>query len=268
MQYKAEHPERAFTLVELFVVLGVITILAAMVLPALAATHDRGNRAACQYRLRQIGVVATQYAADNDDTFFAVPSGVVNALVLSASIGPTVGLSTNGITANGATNIWTCPNRPGLPVFEAGSTPAQWVIGYQYFGGISNWVTSYGSFTSRSPVKLSQSKPYWALASDTLIKFGATTWAGQAFLPSDPRFVVYTNVPPHTTGGGILQGGVPQGGNEVFCDGSVQWVDLEKMYFLTQWNGAYGTTRVCWYQDPSDFGSSLQILLPMLGANP
>jgi hypothetical protein len=237
-------------------------VLAAMLLPALAATHDRSNRALCQYRLHQIGVVATQYAANNNDTLFSARSGVPNTIAMDGSTGPGVGFNTNG------NSIWTCPNRPGLPIFQSASIPPQWVIGYQYFGGLKNWVTDYGTFASRSPVKLSQAQPYWSLAADALIRIGSTTWAGQAVSTNDPRYVVYTNIPPHTTGGTLLQGGIPQGGNEVFCDGSVQWIDLEKMYSLTQWAGAYGTAYCCWYQDPRDFQSSLQAYLPALAVRP
>jgi prepilin-type processing-associated H-X9-DG protein len=34
----------------------------------------------------------------------------------------------------------------------------------------------------------------------------------------------------------------PDGGNQLFVDGSIRWVKLEKMYFLTSWNP--GTRRL------------------------
>src|SRR5690349_1567495 len=57
---------RAYTLVELLVVLGVIALLAALLLPSLAAARERGRHAACAAHLKQIGSAIQMYADDHD----------------------------------------------------------------------------------------------------------------------------------------------------------------------------------------------------------
>jgi prepilin-type N-terminal cleavage/methylation domain-containing protein/prepilin-type processing-associated H-X9-DG protein len=56
----------AFTLVELLVVVAIIAILAALGIPLVKTTIEKGNSTKCVNNLRQIGVAIIQYTADND----------------------------------------------------------------------------------------------------------------------------------------------------------------------------------------------------------
>ena len=73
---KVTYKVRAFTLIELLVVIMIIGILAAMLLPALAAARSKAQRIACTANLKQVTTAFKVWSGNSHDTY---PMGVPTA---------------------------------------------------------------------------------------------------------------------------------------------------------------------------------------------
>ncbi len=251
MNLRSRPRSAAFTLIELLVVIAIIAILAAMLLPALACAKEKARRTGCINNQRQVLVVSLIYASDNSEKL--IPARLKS---VQCSMDPPeqAAWTSIGLTiSSNANSIWTCPGRPQFPIYEP-QWPA-WQLGFQYFGGIENWLNPQGTFASRSPIKVSHSKPHWTLLADSVLKIDGV-WGGG-------RDTAYKGMPQHR---GCTGNGAPAGGNQAFIDGSARWIRAENMFYLHTWTL---TDRIAYFfQDPVDMDPVLQSKLSTLKFRP
>jgi hypothetical protein len=127
-------------------------------------------------------------------------------------------------------------------VYNGSTTPPQWNIGYQYFGGIYWWynVANSSGIRSCSPTKLSQSKASWVLAADLVCKNPSATGNPWADVTSPLNRVAHQR--PHAL--------YPDGANHLLVDGSVNWVKWENLLQIT----TFDTSSRLFYFYQDDLG--------------
>lgn len=260
-----------FTLIEVLVVVAIIALLVSILLPSLSRAKEQARRAVCAGRLHNMGVAVLSYAHSNQGKIIQCRDADVQVALdprLTSRSNPTSNDPADYVDWQAAAKryqldreLWECPNRTGIFGYEGsptvdiqGYTAAslaaagyrvaadqnyqQWILGYQYFGGIKTWTNNLGSFKSRSPVN-ANAKPGWALAADSNLKVDGY-WGGG-------RPSAYGWIPPHPTASGR-----PEGGNVLTFDGAVSWIRFSKMQMIHTWD----LDRQCyWYQqDLGDYG--------------
>ena len=72
---KPQTSANGFSLIELLVVIAIMSLLLAILSPALSEARNHARRAACAANLRQVGVAIHLYAQDFEDTIPFGPAG-------------------------------------------------------------------------------------------------------------------------------------------------------------------------------------------------
>ncbi len=211
---------RAFTLVELLVVIGIIALLISILMPALSRAREHARRVSCASNLRQQGLCFHMYASENKGVYpTPLPLGhwPVGAMTfVFPQPGPPVGQALmyerKYITTE---KILYCP--AVIPEFgfspDSGAWNAgQWQLTYL---GYPCWCRyrSGQDFTQQLP-KVVADKPQ-----DKSVRI----------LASDVVASAQTNGRPALWSNHLDQRGRNSGGNFLYNDGSVVWRDISDM---------------------------------------
>ena len=105
----ARHRRGGFTLVELLVVIGIIAVLIAILLPALARSREQAKNVQCLSNLRQMGLAMQQYMTQSKGYLMPVQhSGQTHNSTWPATL---VGQKYLQAPLNGSpTGVFMCPS--------------------------------------------------------------------------------------------------------------------------------------------------------------
>lgn len=146
---------KAFTLVELLVVIGIIAALVAILLPALSKAKESANRVKCGANLKQLGVAFQLYTTDYKGWFPACAAGVrpEDWIYWQSDRDINEGVIVKYFGKKFNPGVYLCPS-------DDITSHLNYPTGYNYSYTINYNITGYPhpAFETRKPVKITAIK--------------------------------------------------------------------------------------------------------------
>jgi prepilin-type N-terminal cleavage/methylation domain-containing protein len=236
---------RAFTLLELLIVIAIIAVLAGLLVPALGRAKESARRIKCMNNLRTLGQIAHFYALDNEDR---LPNRYSPNLTVSGT-GPFVSVSVFGNYLSQALirDIQYCPSNKDAALqveniassggYNAGIGPAPYVSTLPYSIRVDptniNWTITPRAIQTENGSILPSASDRPLLADVTVSMGGNST----TFLPILFKGKLHPN---HQA-----TQGVAIGGNVNYLDGHTEFLKVHRMSVRTTRN--YNETLLCFW---------------------
>jgi prepilin-type processing-associated H-X9-DG protein/prepilin-type N-terminal cleavage/methylation domain-containing protein len=131
----------AFTLLELLSVIAILAILVALLFPTVGRFKDGANGAKCASNLRQLGVAAMAWSAENDGYIVPCDQGSDGAALWPGLLAPYVNLEFALNSPDKQPAIFRCPS--SLKDFAPGEKEAYFVSYRANIAGPSQGVNGY-----------------------------------------------------------------------------------------------------------------------------
>ena len=229
--------KRAFTLIELLCVIGIIALLVAILLPALAMARESAGRINCGNQLRQLTAACVMYLNEHreyppnpylpaiaSDGPSAMTEALLNAVGGELKWSPNPVVSTMSIEQLPV--VATCPFRRNVDVFKACDLTNYgvpiWISGYVYTARLNEGGSNMFGVPLQ-PFRGAQrgGKTRGVIWADTFIfsRQGGVDAGYSAF-----HFRGATDF--NTAAGTLLSTRTVRGQNRAFDDGSVEWIPI------------------------------------------
>jgi prepilin-type N-terminal cleavage/methylation domain-containing protein/prepilin-type processing-associated H-X9-DG protein len=246
---------KAFTLIELLIVIAIISLLTAILFPVFARAREQARKAACASNLRQIGMAVMQYVQDYDerypmgrhyyDSWPTPPAGEADGFWFKLLQPYTKSMQ-----------VFVCPTAGKINHDSGG-------YGWNFCG--TGGITSNGNGFGYVTHHVRRCTP----GAVTGVSLSAVSKPAETFLVADPSsngysgngvFTIAYSYKHYTP---TLHGGSPYtnvdqsgdaslvldysgGGNYLFADGHVKFVQANRAYCSSMWNiDKTKTTATC-----------------------